>query len=113
MAGKNSVELLTLACNDGWMTACNDLAGFYLRGDGVPREVPRAAALFERACDGGDGQACSNLGFMYYKADGVVEDRGKGLSYLKQGCEKGYPQACRWLKEVSGERPVTSPEEVP
>ena len=71
-----------------------------MRGDGIPRDVPRAAVAFDKACSRGLAVACSNLGYMHYNADGVPRDEAKGLAYLKQACDLGYTSACRWMTDI-------------
>ncbi len=97
---RTPLELLTRACDQGWVTGCADLAGLYLLGDGVPRDMPRAAALFDDACSRGLAGACSNLGYMYYNGDGVARDQPRGLRHLTRACDLGFPNACRWLSET-------------
>jgi TPR repeat protein len=93
-------EFALRACDQGWMTGCDDLGAAYLQGLGTPRDPIRAAAAFEKACNGRVAVACSNLGFMHYSGDGLPRDEVKGVGYLKQACELGMPNACRWLSEV-------------
>jgi hypothetical protein len=99
LAEREPVDLLTRACDQGWMTGCDDLGALFLRGQGIPRDAGRAAAAFERACDGGLAIGCSNLGLMHYSADGIPKDTTKGLAYLKQACGLGLSNACRWLEQ--------------
>lgn len=93
------VEFFTRACDQGWVSGCDDLAGAYLMGNGVARDVARARTLLEGACAEEFAAACSNLGYMYQSGDGVVQDTAKALTYLKQSCDLGYQNACRWLAE--------------
>ena len=97
---RTPLELLTRGCNQGWLGSCGDLAVFYVRGEGIQRDVQRAAVAFTKACNGGIALACSNLGYMLYNADGVPRDEAKGLAYLKQACDLGYSSACRWMKDI-------------
>ncbi len=98
---KTPLELLTRACDQGFMSGCENVAALYLHGDGVARDPGRAAAGFQHACDGGLPSACSNVGYMFYTADGVPEDKPRGLASLKRACDLGMSQACRWLEETT------------
>ena len=91
--------LYVRACDHGFMEGCQRMAGFYLRGEGTPRDPSKAMAALERSCGGRFGPGCSDLGLMLYKGDGIPQDREKGLSYLKQACAVGYSQACQWYTE--------------
>jgi hypothetical protein len=95
-------EIYSRACKQGWIAGCGSLAVFYVQGDGVPADKPRAASMWERACISGHAQSCSDLGFMYKTGDGVTKDQPKALSYLKKACDLGMADACRWLTEQGG-----------
>ncbi len=97
---KTPLELLTRACDQGFMAGCEGVAALYLKGEGVERNPERAAAGFEQACNGGLASACSNFGYMYYTADGVALDKPRGLASLKKACDLGMAPACRWLAET-------------
>jgi len=94
-------QLYTRACDQGWWSGCEDLAGLLLR-----REPPRAAALLLTACDGGLATACSNLGLMHYNGDGIPKNQDTGVTYLKRSCDLGYASACTWLAQ---QRPPAAP----
>jgi TPR repeat protein len=87
-------ELFERACNEGWLTACQSLAGLYLQGQGVTRDPPRARAGLEKACDGGIASACSDLALMHYSADGIPRDRSKAIALLDRACHLGLGFAC-------------------
>jgi hypothetical protein len=106
LADTSPFALYTRACDQGWVTGCEALAGSYVKGEGTARDPARAAELFDRACTGGVATACSNLGYMYYSADGVPEDRARGMRLLARSCEMGFANGCRWMKEIEqGARP--------
>jgi TPR repeat protein len=96
---RTPLELVSRACDQGWMEGCQRLGFAHLRGEGTPRDPLRAAALFDQACEGGLGAACSDLGYMYRSADGVARDEERSIGYLKKACTMGFASACRWLEE--------------
>ena len=52
---------LERACDGGSVAFCSDLAAALAKGaGGLERDIPRAAALFQRACEGGWEKACGN-----------------------------------------------------
>ena len=63
----------------------------YLLGEGVPQDLARAAALFERACVGGVMVGCTNLGRMYGVGAGVPEDSARASDLYEVGsvCSRG------------------------
>ena len=95
------VALYTRACDQGWLTGCEDLGGTFLKQTGVERNAAAAVTAFAKACDGGLATSCSNAGLMYYSGDGLPADKSKGLAYLERACKLGHPNACQWRKEVS------------
>ncbi len=92
-------EIVTRACDEGWEAGCGSLAGFYLEGNQVPRDLSRAAALLESACAGGHALSCSNLGTMYKRGDGVAQDDDTALAYVKKACDLGMDRACTMLAD--------------
>src|SRR4051812_13754125 len=56
---------LKKGCDSNNMDDCTNLGLRYARGEGVPKDEPRAVALYEKACDQHNAAACSNLGLMY------------------------------------------------
>ena len=56
-----AAELANKACNGGLFDACGNLAGMYLEGRGVPKDLERARSLLQRACTGGIPRACDFL----------------------------------------------------
>ena len=95
-------EVYSRACNQGWAAGCGSLAVFYLQGDGVPADKPRAASMWEQACGSGHARSCSNLGFMYKVGDGVTKDEPRAHAFLKKACDLGMADACRWLTAQGG-----------
>ena len=90
-------QLLTLACQQGWTTACEDLAGGQSRSGAESNDRTRAIALLQQICNSGDGGSCSSLGFMYSRGEGVSRDEVKARALLKRACDLGAADACRWL----------------
>jgi hypothetical protein len=55
-----AAELGALGCNDEVASACDTLAVLYANGEGVAKDMAKAASLFERGCKGGDNEACDH-----------------------------------------------------
>ena len=105
----------------GWGN-CFRIAESYRKGNGVPRDVARAAQFYEHACDGGHTEACSTLGLIRYggelykeacdggdaegcwhlgniyeEGDGASRDYGRARESYRLACAGGYAQGCRDL----------------
>ena len=72
------------------------LGSLHAGGDGVPKDLSRAAQLMSRACDLGSARGCSQLGSMYATGEGVPKDPTRAAALFKQACEKGLTKACEW-----------------
>jgi uncharacterized protein len=70
------------------------------KGDGMPKDEARAAALFKLACDGGEMRGCSALGEVYEDGNGVVKDEARAAALLKQACDGGEMGGCKGLGEM-------------
>jgi TPR repeat protein len=77
-------------------------------GRGVPRDVGRAAVLYERGCRGGDGSGCNNLGTLYeFGSLGLAPDEERAAALYGEACEKGDAQGCGNVGVVRLRRPLT------
>ncbi|BAJ58551.1 sel1 repeat family protein [Helicobacter pylori] len=59
------------ACELNSGSRCNFLGFLYENGQGVEKNLIKAAYLYSRACDLKDGRGCSTLGKLYYYGRGV------------------------------------------
>ena len=93
-AGKRCDE----ACADGDGRSCVKL-GFQLeRGDGVAKDVVRAAALYEQGCDAGDMLGCANFGVLYFNGKGgIAADKVAAVALYQQACDGGSLVGCDLL----------------
>jgi len=65
----------------------------HVRGDVVPRDLPRAAELFRRAARLGDREAMWRYGETLLLGQGVPRDRPAGWRWLEAAAERGQPAA--------------------
>ncbi|GAA8083694.1 hypothetical protein HpBT091_01180 [Helicobacter pylori] len=72
----------------------------YSNGQGVEKNLTKAAQFYSKACDLKDGWGCSFLGGLYYNGDGVKQDFKKAVALFKKACKLGYQLACEMLKEL-------------
>jgi hypothetical protein len=87
-------ESLRRSCEDGNAVACSNLGNMYYGGEGVTRDLARAASLYQQACDGGSEEGCSNLGVLYENGEGVPQDFARAASLYQQACDGGSGEGC-------------------
>ncbi len=78
---------------------CKNLGVLYHNGEGVEKDLIKAAYFYSKACDLKEGMGCGNLGVLYYNGDGVKRDSKKADQYFSKACKLGDQEACEALKE--------------
>jgi len=76
----------------------------YEHGEGVPKDLAKAAALYCEAARDGDAEAQYSLGWMYANGRGVVRDDGTAAALFELAAEAGHEAARNALKFMDGER---------
>jgi len=89
---KNVTELQQFA-NQGDPQACFELAERSLEGDGVPRDVAKATALFEQAGRGGVVNGWFRLGKIHHDGLAGASDYGWALEYFTTAAKAGVGEA--------------------
>jgi len=84
----------TKACDLGDMDGCYLLAHSYRTGYGPPKDLKKAATLFERSCEGKNGESCYWLSMAYKKGDGVATDPVKSMDALMKACDLNDTDGC-------------------
>lgn len=95
-------------CQRGNAASCTRLGLMHERGEGVAKDVSKAAALYDKACQGDDVPACSRFGSMLTEGLGVAQDGKRGRSFLHKACAAGWSRACtaemaQFAKEHAGD----------
>ena len=80
--------------------SCGVLGGLYQEGRGVPKDMRRAAKLYEKACTGGEGAACGRLGVMLQKGEGITKDMKRAAENYERACKAGYSGGCTLLADL-------------
>lgn len=75
----------------------------YEHGEGVPRDMPTALALYCKAALAGDTEANHNLGWIYANGRGVERHDGHAAWYLRQAADLGDEPSRRLLDTISAE----------
>ncbi len=101
-AGKYSdaAPVLTSACNQDNLAGCVDLGWLYQTGNGVSKDLPMSATLYDKACTGGYARGCYNLGWLYMAGMGVPRNPGRGAVLIRKACDGGFAPACDALKQI-------------
>jgi len=94
---QNAEALYQSACDGGDAAACSVLALMFETGEGLPRDLSRAATLYGQACELGDMEGCSILGSMYHSGQGVQRDLARSVSYYERACEGADLTGCESL----------------
>ncbi|MFO0594340.1 MAG: tetratricopeptide repeat protein [Myxococcaceae bacterium] len=96
-------ELYAKGCELGGVKACVNLGMIYEHARGVPRDLKKAAGLYElgctRAVGGDDLMACNDFANMLRTGRGVKKDEPRGRAMLESTCKAGLQQACVNLVE--------------
>ncbi|MBS0292178.1 MAG: transglycosylase SLT domain-containing protein [Proteobacteria bacterium] len=74
----------------------------YEHGEGVARDMLRAAALYCTSARLGDMQAQYNLGWMYANGRGVARNDATAAFFFQAAAEQGLAVAVRMLRVVGG-----------
>jgi outer membrane protein OmpA-like peptidoglycan-associated protein len=69
----------------------------YQTGEGVPKDLARAAALHQRSCDEGLAVSCGLLGGAYTLGEGVPQDFERSARLLERSCDGGVGPSCSGL----------------
>lgn len=81
-------------CQRGNAPSCTRLGLMRERGEGVGKDLSKAAALYDKACSGDDVPACSRLGEMLLVGTGIAADEKRAMTLLHKACMAGWSKAC-------------------
>lgn len=92
-------RLLSTACGTHHALACNALGTLVRDARGGPKDLVRAADLFQVACEKGVAQGCVHYADALYRGDGVKRDLDKARELYSNACEgeTSIPKACTRL----------------
>jgi TPR repeat protein len=109
VAAGSIAELETLTARDD-PGALLELASRYQQGRGVPRDLPRAAGLYERAAKLGNAEAQYNLGNLYLLGEGLPQDDDWAFTWYRAAARQGHALAQKNVAEfyrAAGMQPPT------
>lgn len=91
---------LAKACEGQFWRGCYVLGRMHADGNGVDKDLEKAAELYRRACDGGYTYACFRLGTALAKGEGVAKDPGRALGLFTAACDKKDAAGCNGVGEA-------------
>src|SRR5262249_18487762 len=83
-------RLFENACSGAHGPSCANLANMYEQGEGVTKDLTKAAELFRRACDRTFTAGCVHLGRLYRHGSGVPRDPSKTVELWEAECRRGH-----------------------
>ena len=76
-----------------------ELGKKYASGDGIPRDIRKAAYWYFKAAKQGDAEAQLRLGFFYFNGHVVSKDQKKAASLYAKAARQGHAEAQRQLAD--------------
>src|SRR5262250_2722983 len=73
-ASEDPTAALRKSCDKGSAADCRTVAGMYLRGEGVPKDLGKSASFQKKACEAGEMHGCFDLAAMHRTGEGVSKD---------------------------------------
>jgi TPR repeat protein len=95
-----SLQEMAIDAALGNATAQYNLGVEFYRGEAVPRDYSKAAAMWRRAGEGGITAAFNNLGYLTYNGYGVKQDYAEGVRLWRVAAEKGLAESQVHLGEA-------------
>jgi uncharacterized protein len=87
-----------------------NLAGFYMRGEGVKQDTEEGLRLLKSAAEKGDGRADAYLGLANYLGSGIPIDHVAAEAWFKMGVKRGDPEAEFLLALTDAREPGRVPD---
>lgn len=94
---------MDLMCMAGEVDRCHQLADMYATGDGVGRDLARAASLYERVCEAGEADVCNTLGEIYERGAVIGVGATRVEELFARACDGGSLFGCVNLGVVAAE----------
>ena len=92
----------SLAAEQGFASAQNNLGVMYENGLGVPQNYAEAARLYRLAAEQGDASAQYNLGVMYGNGQGLPQNYQLAYMWFSRAAAKGVERAASARDKAAG-----------
>jgi hypothetical protein len=89
------VEARCRVTADAW--ACGRLGWAYEYAKGVPKDLPRAARLYEQSCNRGHAWGCYALAYAALQGQGIPTDEARAAQLFRRACEAEHNESCGQL----------------
>jgi TPR repeat protein len=89
----DELQSLRARADQGDAAAQYNLAARYGKGDGVPVNQEKAAALYRKAADHGLAKAQAALARSYAKGEGVPQDYAQAVTWFRKAADQGNANA--------------------
>ncbi len=89
------VSRLRARCTTGDVASCMELAQMYATGTGVPRDVARAAEMYQHACDLGAAETYNTLGEIYERSHEMEGGLRRAEELFRLACTGNSAAGCR------------------
>jgi len=78
----------------GDVAVCIQLGEMYATGNRVPRDMSRAAEMYQQACDQGAVEVCNTLGEIYEKGQELEGGMARAEQLFRIACDGGSAAGC-------------------
>ena len=91
------IEELRRRAEAGDLGAQVALGHHYAAGDGVERDLVRAASLYRGAAEAGNAEGQLALGLLYREGAGVPQDHPEAARWIRRAAQSGHAKARYYL----------------
>ena len=94
LGGCSQASRLRSRCTSGNVDACVQLADMYATGNQVPRDLARAAEMYQHACDLGAAETCNTLGEIYERSHEMEGGQQRAEEMFRLACQGNSAAGC-------------------
>ena len=88
-ADRRRIDDIKARADKGDAEAQIELSALYTTGNGVPKDLVKAAKLHRKAAEQGNTDAQVRLGFAYKEGEGVPQDYAQAAIWLRKAAASG------------------------
>lgn len=93
-SGCSEASRLRARCMGGDVAVCIQLGEMYATGNRVPRDMSRAAEMYQQACDHGAMEMCNTLGEIYERGQELEGGVLRAEELFRIACDGGSAAGC-------------------
>jgi len=95
------IDLLVKSADGGYDAAQHILGEFYARGDSVPKDLVKAAALLTKSAEQNNKNAQATLGFLYSHGEGVEKNLKMAARLFYGSAKQGHAESMARLTKFA------------